>query len=149
MSPLTQGIEPGEFVQILNKSESHWFTISTIGRRPGVANVYDSACKYITQRNREEIAALRTPAKIQCTITLQYKNAQHQNGVSNYGLCALVFATVLSWSTDLTACKFDPDQMRQHLLQCIKKGQIHSIPLKQTCHPVKADIYSLPFPNAR
>lgn len=103
-------IEPGEFVQILNKSESYWFTISTIGRQPGVANVYDSTCKYITQYNKEEIAALWTQAKIQCTITLQYKNAQHQNGVSDYRLCALAFATVLSWSTDLTACKSDPGQ---------------------------------------
>jgi len=47
-------IEPGEF-KILNKSGSHWFTVSTIGRQPGVANVYDSACKYVTQHNKEEL----------------------------------------------------------------------------------------------
>jgi len=52
---LYMDIEPGEFVQISNKSENHWFTISKIGCRPGVANVYDSACKYIAQHNKEEL----------------------------------------------------------------------------------------------
>ena len=53
---LLMDIEPSEFVQILNKSDCHWFTVSTIGCKPGVVNVYDSATKYTTQRNKEEIA---------------------------------------------------------------------------------------------
>ena len=32
---LSMDIEPSEFVQILNKSDSHWFTVSTIGCKPG------------------------------------------------------------------------------------------------------------------
>ena len=49
----------GEFVQILNKGDCHWYTISTIGcQHPATVRVYDSASKYITYRNKEEIASL-------------------------------------------------------------------------------------------
>ena len=49
----------GEFVQVLNKGDCHWYTISTIGcQHPATVRVYDSASKYITYRNKEEIVSL-------------------------------------------------------------------------------------------
>ena len=127
-------IEPGEFVQILNKSDNHWFTVSTIGCKPGVVNIYDSASKYVTHRNKEEIAALLNTTKD--TITLQYMNVQHQCGGSDCGLFALAFATALSTSTDPTACTFSQELMREHFLGCIKKGQIDLFPLKHARRPI-------------
>ena len=142
---LSMDIESGEFVQILNKSDTHWFTISTIGCQQGVVNVFDSGSKYVTQRNKEEIAALLHTNKD--TITLQYKNVQHQFGGSDCGLFALAFATALSSSTDPTTCTFDQDVMREHFLKCIEKGQIDSFPLKQVrrpiCRPVKVETFDI------
>ena len=98
-----------------------------------MVNVYDSAYKYITQCNKEEIAALLHTSED--VITLQYKNVQHQYGGSDYGLFALAFATALT-STDPTACTFDQGLMRQHFLKCIKKGKMEEFPLKQPRRPI-------------
>jgi len=57
-------IEPSEFVQILNKSDYHWFTISTVGCKPGVVNIYDSASKHTVYRNKEEIAAILNTSRL-------------------------------------------------------------------------------------
>ena len=118
---------------------------STIGCQQGVVNVFDSGSKYVTQRNKEEIAALLHTNKD--TITLQYKNVQHQFGGSDCGLFALAFATALSSSTDPTTCTFDQDVMREHFLKCIEKGQIDSFPLKQVrrpiCRPVKVETFDI------
>ena len=82
---LSMDVEPDEFIQILNKSDSHWFTISTIGCQPGVVNVFDSGSKYTTDRNKEITALLNT----EDTIILQYMSVQLQSGVSDCGLFAL------------------------------------------------------------
>ena len=138
---LSMDIEPSEFVQILNKSDSHWFTVSTIGCKPGVVNVYDSATKYTTHRNKEEIAALLHTTSD--TITLQYMNVQHQYGGSDCGLFALAFATALCAGINPTACTFKQELMRNHFLSCINKGQIEQFPIKQSrraiTRPVKID----------
>ena len=138
---LSMDIEPSEFVQILNKSDCHWFTVSTIGCKPGVVNVYDSATKYTTQRNKEEIAALLHTTSD--TITLQYMNVQHQYGGSDCGLFALAFATALCAGIDPTACTFKQELMRDHFLSCINKGQMEQFPIKQSrraiTRPVKID----------
>ena len=131
---LSMDIEPNEFVQILNKSDNHWFTISTIGCKPGVVNIYDSASKYITRRNKEEIAALLNTGED--TITIQYMNVQHQYGGSDCGLFALAFATTLSTGMDPTACTFNQELMREHFLSCINKGQLDHFPLKHTRRPI-------------
>ncbi len=39
---LSMNIMAGEFVQILNKGNYDWFTISSIGCEPGVVKVFDS-----------------------------------------------------------------------------------------------------------
>ena len=143
---LSMDIEPSEFVQILNKSDSHWFTVSTIGCKPGVVNVYDSATKYTTHRNKEEIAALLHTTSD--TITLQYMNVQHQYGGSDCGLFALAFATALCAGINPTACTFKQELMRNHFLSCINKGQIEQFPIKQSrraiTRPVKIDTIDIP-----
>lgn len=44
-------------VSLFRSWMSHWFTVSSIRCKP-VVNVYDSAAKYTTHRNKEEIAGL-------------------------------------------------------------------------------------------
>jgi len=141
---LSMDIEPSEFVQILNKSDYHWFTISTIGCKPGVVNIYDSASKHTVYRNKEEIAAILNTSRD--SVTLQYMNVQHQYGGSDCGLFALAFATALCTSTDPTACTFDQGQMRAHFLSCLEKGQIDQFPFKERrpiSRPVKLETFDI------
>ena len=142
---LSMDVEPNEFVQILNKSDSHWFTISTIGRQPGVVNVFDSATKYTTKRNREEIAVLLHTSER--SITLHYMSVQVQSGASDCGLFALAFATALCTGINPTACTFDQATMRQHFLRCIQAGEITQFPLRAKrrllSRPVRADTFEV------
>ena len=66
---LSLDICQGEFVKILNKNNNHWFTISTIGcKYPATVRVYDSATKYVTYRNKEEISSLLTTLNSKITL---------------------------------------------------------------------------------
>lgn len=124
----------GELVQILNKDAAHWFTISTIGcQQPATVRVYDSASKYVTFRNQEEIASLLfTPTS---SITLQYMNAHMQMGGSDCGLFALATATALCYGVDPTTCVYDQESMRQHFHACLTNRKITLFPLKRNRRP--------------
>lgn len=61
-------------------------------------NVYDSAGRYTTSQNKEEIAALLHTS--QDTITIRYMNVQYQFGASDY---VLAFATSLCLAIDPTS----------------------------------------------
>jgi len=45
-----------QFVQILNKGNCHWLTISNIGCGPGEVNIFDSGEKSSTFMNRSVMA---------------------------------------------------------------------------------------------
>ena len=128
---LSMDVEPDEFIQIhvLNKSDSHWFTISTIGCQAGVVNVFDSELKYTTDRNKEEIAALLNTNED--TIILQYMSVQLQSGTSDCCLFALCFATALCMGTNPTACTFNQALLRQHFLGYQQRGEMKQFLLKQ------------------
>ena len=141
---LSMDIEPYEFVQILNKSDSHWFTVSTIGCKPGVVHVYDSASKHTPHRTKEEIAALLNTSKDK--ITMQHMSVKHQYGGSDCGLFALAFATALCVGLDPTACKFKQELMREHFSSCILKGQMDQFPHKLSrpiSQPVKTEVFGI------
>lgn len=134
----------GAFVQVLNKGDSHWYTISTIAcQEPATVRVYDSASKHVTYRNKEEIASLL------CTrtskITLLYMNVHMQMGGSDCGLFALATATALCHGVDPTTCIYDQEKMRQHLHACLTKRKMTLFPLsrKRRAHPqpVKEETY--------
>ena len=116
---LSMDVEPDEFIQILNKSDCDWFTISTIGCQPGVVNVFDSGSKYTTDRNKEEIAALLNTNED--TIILQCMSVQLQSGASDCGLFAFCFATALCMDTNPTPCTFNQALLRQHFLGCLQR----------------------------
>ena len=89
MRTLSMDVQTGEFVQILNMSQTHWINISTIGCRVSFIKVYDSGGKYITYRNKEEIASLLcTPEH---TITVEFMNVQTQVGAQDFSLFAVAY----------------------------------------------------------
>ena len=123
---LSMAVKRRGFVQILNQSSSHWITVSTIGCQPAFVKVYDSAGKYLTYRNKEEIAALLfTPEH---NITVAFMNVQQQTGVQDCGLFAIAFATALCQGVDPTTCSFNQSTMRNHLLQCFESGTMSAFP---------------------
>lgn len=119
-----------EFVQVLNKSESHWFIISTVGcKQPATVRVYDSASKYVTYRNKEEIASLLCTPKSE--ITLQYMNVQIQTGANDCGLFALANATALCHGLDPTSCVYNQAKMREHFKHCLIQRRMEPFPLQK------------------
>ena len=72
-------IQHGEFVQILNVSQSHWITVSNVGCEKGVVNIYDSipSC-YVPTRMKEQIAAILFASEKTSNIRIQVQ--QGSNG---------------------------------------------------------------------
>ena len=138
---LSVDIQQGEFVQVLNKSNNHWFTISTIGCKHGVVRVHDSASYYVTRRNRQEIAALLC-ASTKC-ITLEYMNVHLQGGTSDCGLFALAYATSLCNADDPTKYTYTQHAMRNHLITALESGNLQGFPISRSrrsnLRPVKTE----------
>ena len=143
---LTMDVCRGEFIQILNKGEYHWYTISTIGcLQPATVRVYNSASKYVTYRNKEEIASLLcTPAS---QITLEYMNVHMQMGGSDCGLYSIANATALCHGVDPTTCIYEQKNMRSHFHTCLLKKDMKLFPVQQQrrghSQPVKHETYSV------
>ena len=142
---LAVDIQRGEFTQVLNKGNYHWFTISTIGCEHGVVRVYDSSSHYVTSRNRQEIAAL-VCAKTK-SITLEYMNVHLQGGASDCGLFALAFATSLCNSDDPTRHIYTQHAMRAHLLSAFESGKLEDFPVsrsrRSSLKPVKTEEFTV------
>ena len=88
---LSYAIEKGEFVQVLNIRGSHWLTISNIGCKPNLINIYDSI-PYgdISTRAKQQICALVFSDAAE--ITQLFKCAVTNRGGSDCGLYAIAFA---------------------------------------------------------
>ena len=142
---LAVNVERGEFVQVLNKGENHWFTISTIGCEHGVVKIYDSAPPFVTSRNREEIAALLCANTK--SITLEYMNVHRQIGTSDCGLFALAFATSLCHADDPTQHLYTQDAMRAHLIAAFESGKLKDFPITSSrrshLKPTKTETFNV------
>ena len=62
------------------------------------------------------------------SITITHTSVQWQSGSSDCGLFALAFATSLCQGFDPANISYDQQQMRNHLLQCICRGNISAFP---------------------
>ena len=51
-----------------------------------------------------------------------------QNGSSDCGLYAVVFATSIAFGEDPTTLRFQPESMRQHLFKCLQAGKMEPFP---------------------
>ena len=124
---LAFSVERKEFIQILNASNSHWFTCSTIGRQPRVVNIYDSmAGKDLPTRAKEHITSLVcTPLK---QVILRVMRVQKQSGFNDFGHFALAFATTLCNGECPTSVIYHQHTMRKHLLDCFVNGRMEFFP---------------------
>lgn len=120
-------IERGDFVQLLNVNNNHWLTVSTIGCKPSVINVYDSL--YACQLNWHAQKVIANLMKIPYhTIEVNHIDVQRQGNGSDCGVFALAFATALCFDQNPTCLRFDQMQMRHHLISCIDRGHMELFP---------------------
>ena len=124
---LAFSVQRGDFVQILNVSNTHWITISNIGCKPGIVNIYDSIPNNsLSSRTKEQIAAILFTDKTH--ITLQFKQVQMQHGTSDCGVFAVAFATALCSGKDPSGINFIQHQLRIHLKDCLQQRIITDFP---------------------
>ena len=118
---------PQDFVQIVNLSRQHWVCVSNVLSSPGVVDVYDSIPAYSRGSNtlQQQIAAiLKTPDS---SFTINYVDVR-QNGGSDCGLFAVMFAAALCNGKDPHTISVDQQGMRQHLHKCFEEGEISEFP---------------------
>ena len=54
-----------------------------------------------------------------------------QNGSSDCGLYAVVFAISIAFGEDPTTLRFQPESMRQHLFKCLQAGKMEPFPRRK------------------
>ena len=120
-------IQHGVFVQILNVSQSHWITVSNVGCKKGVVNIYDSIPSfYVPTCTKEQIAAILFANEK--TLTLEYKAVQVQQGINDCGLFAIAFATSLCGRENPVEINYKQHLLCSHLLNCVTKQEISVFP---------------------
>ena len=114
-------------MQNVNNGHAHWITISTIGAAGGTVNVYDSLYMSVSSFVKEQVAAIVHTDKKQ--ITLNFIDAQMQRGTCDCGLFSLAFATCLANGCLPEKQLFDQGKMRNHLYECLQKGELTMFPI--------------------
>ena len=117
------------FVQILNMSQNHWITVSTIGCAPGIVKVYDSMHLRLPSSLKQIIADLMFHKGR--NIKVQYINMQNQIGLNDCGLFAIASAAAICHDIDPSKVDFCQKDMREHLTNSFEQGQLLPIPTKQ------------------
>ena len=120
-------IQQGHFIQIVNNGHAHWLTISTIGAADGTVNVYDSLYMSVSSFVKEQVAAIVHTDKKE--ITLNFIDVQMQRGTCDCGLFSLAFATCLANGFLPEKQLFDQGKMRNHLYECLQKGELTMFPV--------------------
>ena len=125
LAPVRQfDIMTGPFIQIVNINNNHWICLSSIHSRPGYVNVYDSLSTPVTQEIIRLAYDLTGPAfqGIHCIPVQQQKN------LSDCGVFSIAFATSLLYGQNTMNVTYKINQMRPHLMQCLKGGNITPFP---------------------
>ena len=110
------GFWTNNYIQILHSCSCHWITASTIGCQPGTINIYDSMYKDIDGVTKHKIEKV-----FDSVIKFQLPKVQVQEGLTECGLFAMVFAVTLVFGDNSEACKFDQSRMRSHLHTCFEE----------------------------
>ena len=130
--------QPNGFVQIVCVRGNHWICLSTIGCQPSTMNVYDSLHGRLDLLTKKIVADLVQSKENE--IEILYADVQRQSGASDCGLFALAFATSVCYGDYPAASSYTQSEMREHLLSCIKKGQIVRFPQRTKRRLKKAAI---------
>lgn len=84
-------VETGEFVQIMNVSNSHYITIANFGCPPAEIDIFDSLPNVdLPKRNKATLICIPTSK-----ISLNFQAVQEQVGSNDCGAFAIAFATSL------------------------------------------------------
>ena len=131
-------IQRQPFVQILHDGHGHWLTITSIGGKPGNADlsIYDSMYPSVGSYTKKQIAAIVCSEENK--ITLNLMNVQLQAGGSDCGLFAIAFATALANNVNPCNCCFKQDAMRDHLRHSLESGKLTMFPMLKNWMPRKA-----------
>lgn len=130
----------GEFIQIINKDNNHWITVSRIGlNQPAIMKIYDSMRSYDYGIKMKELFASLIHAK-EPSILLAIENIQQQQDSCNCGLFAIAFATAESFGHSLKRFNFDVQKMRTHLISCLEKGMMSPFPGEVKIQPSPLNI---------
>ena len=121
--PIEDGVE---FVQVLHIQKNHWITVSNIGCREGILNIYDSMYGTLNLQTKKQICAFWKPPLNQ--ITFQMVNIQRQPNASDCGVFAIAGATELVYGKDPVLSYWDVTRMRSHLINCIEARTIECFP---------------------
>ena len=98
-------------------------------------NVYDSLYRSASSCEKEQVAAIvHTDNK---DITLNFIDAQMQRGTYNCGLFSLEFATCHANGCLPEKQLFDQGKMRNHLCECLQKGELTMFPIMKERTPKK------------
>ena len=125
LGPVRQfDIMTGPFIQIVNINNNHWICFSSIHSPPGYVDVHDSLSTPVTQEIIGLAYDLTGPAfqGIRCIPVQQQKN------LSDCGVFSIAFATSLVYGQYTMNLTYNINQMRPHLMQCLKGGNITPFP---------------------
>ena len=125
LGPVRQfDIMTGPFIKIVNISNNHWICFSSIHSPPGYVDVYDSLSTPVNQEIIGLAYDLTGPAfqGIRCIPVQQQKN------LSDCGVFSIAFATSLVYGQNPMNVTYNINQMRPHLMQCLKRGNITPFP---------------------
>ena len=118
-------IMTSDFVQILHTGRSHWVCVSSINCPAGMVNLYDSLFNEIIENEVEEQVKSLFGGNFQGITNVPVQ--QQLNG-SDCGVFAVAFVTCLVYGSNPQDFMFHIPQMRPHLLECLKAGDMRLFP---------------------
>ena len=119
-------MECGSFVQILYNGHGHWLAITNIGAEgDDEVLVYDSLYPTVSTSAHKQIAA---PLHINKR-EIKVMDMQIQAGTCD---CSIATATALLSGAQPGACTFKQSDMRKHLYNGFKRGQLLPFTLLKT-----------------
>ena len=114
-----------KYLQILHVNSNHRIVVSTLQSAPGSINVYDSMSTHShSSAAKESVVRLLQGQQV----SICYEDVQQQRGGDDCGLFAIAFSASLCEGEDPTKLHYQQDRMRQHLRDCLEKGEITSFP---------------------
>ena len=125
-SKLQFNMHSGDFVQILHDGGLHWICVSNLFCEDNSVEVFDSMYASLPVHVKMQVACIMMVQ--QAALTVKVVNFQRQSGGSDCGLFAIAAATELCHGNDPSKKVFYQDQMRDHLLACLKNDQLTPFP---------------------
>lgn len=128
---------PPDSIQIHHVAGNHWVCSKNCGTH---IKLFDSLYNgwLATDLNTQLQALYLTN---EGSLEVRVQRVQQQQGGTDCGLFAIVYAFSLASGEDPTRIKFKQDNMRQHLIDCLQAGTMLPFPVERTItRAARADI---------